>query len=169
MGKEHVEAFIPLLYLIPLLLFLLHPKIFETIANFILEKMNRESISISLSYLDMLKFLSFYLFNWLVMSAVIYFFVNAIYPIKIEIFPPVAGIFALSMLAGFISLFTPAGLGVREGILSGLLAVYMPLEIAIVIALAWRLAQTIVELSIAGTISLIKAKRISSRMIKESI
>ena len=48
------------------------------------------------------------------------------------------GIFAISVIAGIVSFFVPAGLGVREGILSYLLSLFIPISAAILISLVMR-------------------------------
>jgi glycosyltransferase 2 family protein len=159
MGREGVGNFLLLLYLIPPVLILLHPRVFKAIASFLLKKTKRKVTLETLGYLDMLKFSGLYMFNWTVLGVVAYFFVNAIYPVPLNIFPAVAGIFALSVFAGLIAIFTPAGLGVREGVMSYLLRPFMPLEMGIVIALGWRVGQIIVELIGFSLISVFKIKR----------
>ena len=72
-----------------------------------------------------------------------------------------ASIFALAWCAGFVVVFAPAGLGVRESAVSGLLLSYMPLGDALSVALIARLWWTVAEgvlivfsiLRVAGTTS----------------
>ncbi len=54
-------------------------------------------------------------------------------------------IFSLAWCAGFVVVFAPAGLGVRESALSGLLLSYMPLGDALSVALIARLWWTVAE------------------------
>ncbi len=56
-----------------------------------------------------------------------------------------ASIFALAWCAGFVVVLAPAGLGVREAALSGLLAAYIPLSEALSVALLARLWWTLGE------------------------
>ena len=56
-----------------------------------------------------------------------------------------ASIFALAWCAGFVIVIAPAGLGVRETVLSALLSRYMPLETALSTALIARLWWTLGE------------------------
>jgi uncharacterized membrane protein YbhN (UPF0104 family) len=56
-----------------------------------------------------------------------------------------AAIFALAWTVGFIVFITPAGLGVREAVLSLLLSTFMPVSAAVSIALISRLAWMLVE------------------------
>jgi hypothetical protein len=61
-----------------------------------------------------------------------------------------AGINATGWLVGFFAFFAPTGLGVREGVLTAMLAPLMPVDAAIVGALLWRLIQIVVELVCLG-------------------
>jgi|GEM_PF-4714169 len=58
-----------------------------------------------------------------------------------------ASIFALAWCAGFVIVIAPAGIGVRETVLSALLVAYMPvgeaLSVALVARLWWTLAETV--------------------------
>jgi uncharacterized membrane protein YbhN (UPF0104 family) len=56
------------------------------------------------------------------------------------------GINAAGWLMGFFAFFAPAGLGVREGGMAGMLAPLMPIDAAVVGVLLWRLLQVLVEL-----------------------
>jgi uncharacterized membrane protein YbhN (UPF0104 family) len=56
-----------------------------------------------------------------------------------------SSIFALAWCAGFVVVFVPAGIGVREGVLTLLLAGFMPAGAALSLALLARLAWLIAE------------------------
>jgi uncharacterized membrane protein YbhN (UPF0104 family) len=56
------------------------------------------------------------------------------------------GAFAFSLTIGFLAVFVPGGLGVREGILVLLLSLYFPLPVATLISIFSRLYISVVEL-----------------------
>jgi uncharacterized membrane protein YbhN (UPF0104 family) len=56
------------------------------------------------------------------------------------------GINATGWLVGFFAFFAPAGLGVREGGMTAMLAPLLPVDAAVVGVLLWRLIQIVVEL-----------------------
>jgi len=66
--------------------------------------------------------------------------------------------FAFANLIGILTVFVPAGLGVREGVLSLFLANIMPLEIAIIISIVSRLWLALIDLIIVFLISAFKIK-----------
>jgi uncharacterized membrane protein YbhN (UPF0104 family) len=56
-----------------------------------------------------------------------------------------AAVFALAWTVGFVVFFAPAGLGVRESVLSLLLSTFLPVSQAVSIALLSRIAWVVVE------------------------
>ena len=68
---------------------------------------------------------------------------------------PIAGMFAVSVVSGFLNPLTPQGLGTREGILVILMSSYLPLSTAIVISLLSRVWLTLSEFLGFGVVALI--------------
>ncbi len=62
--------------------------------------------------------------------------------------PLAAGTFALAGVVGMLSVVTPAGIGVREGVVVAVLQITMPLELAILISLVARVWATVIDLVI---------------------
>ncbi|MBI5871540.1 flippase-like domain-containing protein [archaeon] len=130
---------------------LLHPKVFGYPVNFLLELLKRPTIEMGMKYADMLELSGFYLFYWAMHGVLLYLIINTINPISISLLPVMFGLYSASWVAGFLTFLTPAGLGIREGILSYLLSFFMPLPIAMVIALLFR----IIQMLIGGVLALI--------------
>ena len=86
------------------------------------------------------------LVDWAIFGVAVYFLVNSFYNIDLSQTVILCGIFAISSIAGIFSFFVPAGLGVREGVLSYLLSMFIPISIAILISLVMRIWMTIGEL-----------------------
>lgn len=84
--------------------------------------------------------------DWIVLIAAIYFMVNSFYAISLSQAVIVCGTLAASVIGGVLAFFIPAGLGVREGVGSYVLSVWMPPAIAIVIVLALRVWLSVGEL-----------------------
>ena len=62
----------------------------------------------------------------------------------------IIGLFAIAYAVGFVAIFAPAGLGVREGMLVLGLGIAIPVEQAVVIVLVARVIYLLSELVIAG-------------------
>ncbi len=62
--------------------------------------------------------------------------------------PLAAGTFALAGVVGLLSVVTPAGVGVREGVVVAVLQITMPLELAVLISVVARVWATAIDLLI---------------------
>ena len=152
-----VARMLPLLILLPTSFVFLHPKPFLSIVNPILTRFGRGPLDISLTFNNMIILTFYYLFYWIVAGIAFYFFIRAFFPLELYYIPILSGMYAISFTAGYLSFFTPAGLGVREGILTLLLSLFIPTPVAIGVTLLSRLWLIGVELIIL-TVFLINAK-----------
>ena len=99
----------------------------------------------ALSYRATLALLAGYYIPWFMTGGAFYLFVTSFAPLGLRSILYMAAVVALSKILGLISVFAPAGLGVREAVLSTLLSVYFSLPVRVAIALVFRLATTIVD------------------------
>ena len=70
------------------------------------------------------------------------------YPLRY--LPLAAGTMTLGAVVGTVSILTPAGLGVREGVLVGILQFTMPVELAVLVSVVARIWATVVDLSLVA-------------------
>ena len=91
-----------------------------------------------------------HLLLWTCASASFFVFVKSIYPIRIVQLPIISSIYPFAWSIGFMSLITPSGLGVREGVLSMLLTTCLPSVTATLVALLSRLWLLNAEVIFAG-------------------
>jgi uncharacterized membrane protein YbhN (UPF0104 family) len=154
-GAALVMAFggssvVPLAGVSALMLLGLRPVIFLRVVNAILRRIGREEIALDLPYRQMVLLLLPYLASWALYG--LSFWVLLLFLRVPE--PPspwaVASICALSWVAGFLALPIPQGLGVREAVLTFLLSNHMPVAIAGLAALLWRLCILVAEAAGAG-------------------
>ena len=88
-----------------------------------------------------------YAATWLLLGAAFVLFVRSFVPLESSQILRVAGTVAASYLAGYIFIFSMAGLGIREGVMVGLLrGAGVPAAAAIVISVVSRLWFTAAEL-----------------------
>ncbi len=85
--------------------------------------------------------------DWIIFGVAVYFLINSFYHIDLSQTVILCGIFAISVISGILSFFVPAGLGVREGILSYLLSLFIPISAAILISLVMRVWMILGELA----------------------
>lgn len=128
-----------------LCLIILYPPLFTRCLNWGLRLVRREPISIRLTLPRSLLLFVLYLVAWAAYGASFWCFLRGV---GLENLPfwKVAAASCGAYLVGFLALFAPGGLGVREGILAVLLAPYMGPGIPAAVAVLSRLWMTIVEL-----------------------
>lgn len=127
----------------------INPKIINFFLR-ILERFVKKDLSIPITYPQMIKVVLLFICNWLVVGVGFYMLVCSIYPVPVSQFLYVAGIDGLSCIIGILAVFTPSGLGVREGIILLGLGLIMPKEYAVIISLVTRLWQTVAEFMLIG-------------------
>jgi len=133
------------------LIFILYPKLFYSVLNYLLGLVKKEKIAkeFQLKSSHLLILISVALISWFFWGLSFYFFTQALIIIPINKVFNLIGIFIVSYLIGFLALFAPNGLAVREGVQIYFLSSFLPLEIAILISLAYRIWITLNELVIA--------------------
>jgi uncharacterized membrane protein YbhN (UPF0104 family) len=87
---------------------------------------------------DVSKIILIFAANWVVFGTALYLLSNSFYHLDVSQTIILCGIFAVSVISGILSFFVPAGLGVREGVLSCLLGLFIPISVAVVISLVLR-------------------------------
>jgi uncharacterized membrane protein YbhN (UPF0104 family) len=133
-----------LLLLVPVLLVLLEPKVINGLIGLGLRKLKREPLERRLTRRGMLTALGWALAGWISYGVHLYFIV----PQSGLLFA--IGAFALSWSLGIMSFVVPAGAGVREVVMVGVLSPVMPSGPAIAVALSSRIVIIIGDLICAG-------------------
>jgi uncharacterized membrane protein YbhN (UPF0104 family) len=88
--------------------------------------------------------------------------VASLYPLAAADVPLVVAAYAAAYAAGFLSLLTPAGLGVREGVLVIAMTPVLPAGPALVVALLSRVWMMLTELAGTGIAHLIARRRVEA-------
>lgn len=86
---------------------------------------------------------------WIIKGVVLYTLVLALYPAG-GLFLPISAAMAVAWAAGFLVLFMPGGLGVREGVMVFLLSSVVPLPIAIAASVISRVFSLLAEVVMAS-------------------
>jgi hypothetical protein len=100
-----------------------------------------------------------YALYWVVTGLAFAALMAALHPLAVADVPLVMAAFAAAYAAGFLALLTPAGLGVREGVLVVALAPVLPAGPALVVALVSRVWMMLVELAGAAVAHLVARRR----------
>lgn len=140
-------------------IFLLRLDVINGASNFILGKLFRREMRVRLSSHTILAVSGILLLSWIAYGVAYYHFMKSFYPdLDIMMGMKFTGIYAISWLIGYVSLLTPGGLGIREGVQVYLLSLFIPLPIAIVISLASRVWLTVSEITV-GAVSFCQIQR----------
>lgn len=132
--------------LLPLCLVCMHPKVISFLLNLGLKLLRKEQTEIKLRYTDIIKTNLIYSLYWVISGIAVFLIILAVYPISISYFPYVMVSYAVAWVIGFLSFIVPAGIGVREGVLVYMLALYMPLPVALTAAVGARLLVALAHL-----------------------
>ena len=148
-----------LLFLFVLASISLHPWFLQKILNWILIRLKKEPVSISISYPEIIFVLFFCILAWVVGGIGFYLFTDSIIPVSSKHILFLTGSLAFSSTLGLIAIFAPSGLGVREGALVYLLSYVMPGPVAVIISVLTRIWMTLIEIGLIGVIYLISKIR----------
>jgi len=123
-----------------------HPKFILPIVNWVGKRFNRPEIQWNFNYKMTICFALLYLFANLFMGLCLAVILNGFGVAISNNFVFILGITAFSWIIGYLSFFTPSGIGIREGALTALLSLIYPIPIAIVASLVFRIICTVGEL-----------------------
>ena len=147
-GQKFFGSFLLIVPIFFLFLIALYPRFLNRLMNFALGIVKRPAINLDISYSQILV-ISIYFFGlWIAQIIGFYFLINAIYPIAISKIFNLAAVYTLSWMIGFIVIFAPGGLGVREGMMTLLLSPLLPTPLAIAISFIARVWITLFEIVI---------------------
>jgi len=132
-----------------------HPRVLEKILNWFLARLNRERVSLSMSYGNILWILSVCIVCWIVGGIGFCFFVDSVYPASLRYILFLTGALAISNILGLLAIFAPIGLGVREGALVYFLSFMMPTPVAVIISILTRIWMTLIEIGLIGVVYLL--------------
>ncbi|MCD6161389.1 MAG: hypothetical protein J7K40_03125 [candidate division Zixibacteria bacterium] len=140
------QDYLPLMIILLIgCLAMMHPRILDLVINFGLRIIKKQSIEINFTYSNVLVFFLMYIVVWLLHSLAFYTLVSSIISLESISFIHFSTILPLCWVVGYIALFAPGGIGVREGMLVLTLSEFLAPEIALTIAIIQRIWFIIVE------------------------
>ncbi|MDP2946946.1 MAG: lysylphosphatidylglycerol synthase domain-containing protein [Nanoarchaeota archaeon] len=144
--QEYIKAL--LFVLIFLLLIVVHPNILSFAANKALRIFKKDQIPREnfLSYGAGFGVIIYYFFPSVLYGLSFVFLLKSFFGLPGENIMLVLGSFVLANIIGEVALFAPVGLGIREGVLVGLLQLFIPLPIAILASLLSRIWFILIDL-----------------------
>ncbi len=137
---------------IPVLVVLMHPRVFGPLAGWALRLLHRAPLEVTLGFGSVLGMLVLFMLDWLVAGAGAWLLARSITGLDVSALPLVIVAYALAYVAGMVAFFIPSGIGVREAVLTASLSRELPGGVALTWALLLRLWVTVVELVFVGLV-----------------
>ena len=138
-----------------LTLLVLHPRLYLALVNLLLRAMRRPPVRMGLRLASMLLMLGgmcLYVIGFVGGFVVM---ARGVMELPFSAAPTMIGAISLATTIGFLALFAPAGIGVREGLLLLLLSPVLGRPTAAVLAVTLRLLQIVVDVLLVGSGALI--------------
>ncbi len=152
--------------IVPLLgLVALDPRVFHRIADYVLHRLGREPLPLSLSRGRVLEFLTLYAVTMLIAGFGTYALAHAMHAIPDSHIATCIAAYSVGFAASLVAFILPGGLGARETALAAALAPALPFTVAVAVAVAVRLVQMAVEVGFAFVTPML-AKRATGRGIR---
>jgi glycosyltransferase 2 family protein len=143
---EDVSARYAILVVVPLALFVLHPRVFRRLADFALGKLGRQPLPATLPFGRVLELALVYLVGWIAMGGAVVAFAASVHPLDSGDIAYAAAAYPVAFCAAVATFVVPGGLGTRDAALALSLAAVLPGAVATAIAVGFRIFQTVIEL-----------------------
>ena len=138
---------------LPLLLALLHPRVFGPVSSWLLARLRRPPLGAVLPFRAVVGLLAFYTCAWTFSGVGAWALARAVAGVDVDTVALVTAAYALAYVAGMIAFLIPSGIGVREAVLTVALTASLGSGVALAWALMLRLWVTLVELAFVGLVS----------------
>lgn len=135
------------------------PQLLIKPGNYLMSKLGYPPIEIDLTIKQILSSICVVVGQTVCAGISTWCFSNAFVPLGLETMPTVVAISALAGTLGLLALFSPAGLGVRDGVYFLLLGPMIGVKMAALVVVGLRLMQTMVDVAAAGLGGLLFKKR----------
>lgn len=142
---------------IPVIVALLHPRVFGPLAGRVLRAVHRPPLEATLGFGAVAALLVYFVVSWFVAGLGAWLLARALTDLGVEALPLVVAANALAYVVGMVAFFIPSGIGVREAVLTASLARQLPAGVALAWALLLRAWVTVVELAFVGIVAALEA------------
>lgn len=140
-----------ILVLLPVAVICALPPVLTRLLNLLLRLMRRRSLPHPLGWTQIGKALLWTAAAWAMFGTHLWLLTSSTAGSGLAGWVSSLGVFALAMTAGSLALVAPSGIGVREAIIVAALAPFVPVGVALGLALASRLVFTVADLLAAAT------------------
>ena len=137
---------------IPVILALLHPRVFAPLSAWALRVLRRPPLDVTLDFGAVLMLMGCFVVSWFVAGAGAWFLARAVTGLAVDALPLVIVTNALAYVVGMVAFVFPSGIGVREAVFTASLAKELPGGVALAWALLLRIWVTLIELAFVGLV-----------------
>lgn len=128
-----------------------HPAVLAWFEHWLSRALKVEAAPTRIGAGETLAAITAYAAGWIILGLAVFLLARAVEPsLRWSACPYVAAAYVVAGLVGFLALFAPSGIGVREGVLIAGLSQVMPLDGATVVAVLARLVSTVGEVLLAA-------------------
>ncbi len=117
----------------------LRPSLISAMLSRLSRLLGKQGVSVTFGTRDTLTWLALHSLAWVVGGVVLYLLITALQPFPWTALPAVMNMTVAAGLVGLVAFVSPSGLGIKELTLAYLLSFYVPLPVAAVLALLFRL------------------------------
>jgi glycosyltransferase 2 family protein len=137
---------------IPVLVALMHPRLFRPVAGWALRLFRRPPLDVTIGFGAVLALLAYFTAAWMVAGTGAWLLTRSLTGLGVDALPLVIVAYAFAYVVGMAAFIFPSGLGVREAVLTASLASRLPSGVALAWALLLRVWVTLVELVFVGLV-----------------
>jgi hypothetical protein len=134
------------------------PEVFHAVVAGLLRLLKRPPLDVRLAQYDVVKLVSVYVLVWVLYGGACAYLTIEMADLDYGSFWSISSVFVVAWLLGYLSLFTPGGIGVREAVIVFCLQFYVDSTVAILLALVARITWSIAELALSSLALLIPVK-----------
>ncbi|MCP3929187.1 MAG: hypothetical protein GY705_08820 [Bacteroidetes bacterium] len=142
-----------LLAVVPTIIILVWPNLYWNIVNVALERFRKRSVNVQFTFsTNLIMFIGLFFVNGLFIGGSVLAGLG-VTSTDLSLLPIVVGIACFANVSGYLVLFSPGGIGIRDGILYYLLITIMDESVAALLTVVLRVLQTVADvfLAIVGT------------------
>jgi hypothetical protein len=132
------------------MLIFLHPRVLEKAVNLLAKRLLPKPVTLTFSYGRILFIIVWYIVIWGLAGLQYFFFLNSFYYLPSSKIVVLTSINAASWLVGAVSMISPGGIGIKEGVFVFIFKSVIPVSIAIILALFLRFASIAWDLLVAA-------------------
>lgn len=117
----------------------LRPSLASAVLSRLARFLGKQEVSVTFGTRDTLTWLTLHSLAWVVGGVVLYLLITALQPFPWTALPAAINMTAAAGLVGLVAFISPSGLGIKELTMAYLLSFYVPLPVAVVLTLLFRL------------------------------